>query len=196
MKAFHLPAGHPHRLLLLILLGLLASAGGCELEKESLWAPTVGWPVVTGTVIRNESGEIMGIYGDPQNTGLAIYPSPAGGVCTIDFEVPERTRVTVWVSRALGPGVDDPRFDAGLGTTRIPIYPPAEVVNLLDSYLDANRHIINWKGEDEWGVDQPTGWYRIYARIGSEVLFADMWWIKYDDFRFPPGFWDVLNPDW
>jgi hypothetical protein len=184
------------RQLLFAVVGLLLVAGGCELEKESLWSPTAGWPIVRGLTVTDENAEVVGIYGTPADGGLTSYPNPAAGVVAIAFRIPERTRVTVWVSRARGPLDPEPSYDAGFGSAQIVVDIPAEVHTLIDEYMDPSEYHVMWNGRDEGDLLQPTGYYRIYARIGAEVLFCDIWFVDGNDIRFPPGLWGVLNRQW
>lgn len=172
----------------LILMSCLLLAG-CKSDGDTARGP--GWPAVGGIYMVDENGDIIGIYGSPVDGGLDAYPNPSD-LFAIRFDVPYETRVIIWTEHAVGPGETTPTYQAGFGNALVAVNPDPMVGTLVDEVITAGPHVVMWSPRRD-GV--PSGWYRISARMDTEVTFCDVFYAA-DFYDIPPGMLDRLFPQW
>ncbi|MEN8007806.1 MAG: hypothetical protein ABFS42_12375 [Candidatus Krumholzibacteriota bacterium] len=176
-----LSAGPSLALLALTAIILLMGVG-CGDSEEGLGLPQNGLPNVTGIYLRDYNAEPIGLWGNPKGHGVEAYPNPSNSPFTISFQVPEPMYVDAWVHRALGPGETAVTGNAGIGGAVVDVHQQGAVKVLLSEVISAGVHQVHWGGRDDAGVEQPTGFYRIYFRFGETLHFDDVYLAReYED---------------
>jgi hypothetical protein len=176
-----------------LLLSALAAAAllavaGCDDGMEGLWVPQAGLPRSPGIWVRDEGGDLRGVWGSPEDGGVRIYPNP-GDLPHLEFDVPAQVYVSAWIDRALGPGEVAEPLRPGFGGAAVILPPPAHVRTLVETQaLGPGRRLVIWNGRDDRGLRMASGFYRAYVRVGEELLFGDIYYVNPDRPALPPGF--------
>jgi hypothetical protein len=137
--------------------------------------PPFGLSVVTGIRMTNESGDIIGDWGEPSGGGVLAYPNPCSLWCSFTFRVEESAHVTVWIEPALGPGETAPDLDF-LGVTGAAVMVPGEIpiIKLWDrDYSGPYTLRLIWRCEDSSHQPVEAGYYRVYF-MSRELHWVDV----------------------
>jgi len=152
-----------HRIVLASVL--IALVGGCASDAD-LFGIVPRVEPVPGIVARDESGEVVGIWGNPVSTGgVAALPNPSSGRVGIVFENPTEQRVRVRILRLLDPRESPEDVQSVLGTS-VARNRSALERTLVDEVLPDGAFNVIWDGTD--GERRSAdGFYRV------RILFAD-----------------------
>jgi hypothetical protein len=169
-------------------------------------APNLQTPVATGIFITLEtSPEIVGVFGKPSsnptigNPGVdrltsgdvpsrfylyVPYPNPSNGECAITFELPEQSRVAIYIVPAIFMSQESRIVQFNNAT----IYTPGGLAIdiLLDRNLPPGHHEVIWPGRNSDGDPVPDGFYRIYMDVNGHRLWQDALSLR-DPCKAPAG---------
>lgn len=172
---------------------------GCSAEDSPLYGTLAQSPVSHGFFAVDDVGIILGSLGDPEWGGLQVLPNPVTDRLLSRFIVPDpegpagpnplpTQPIHVWVvpTRGFAPpygtAADSPADPAG-GAVILP--PPAiPLIELVQREATTGEQLIYWDLEDTDGRRVPCGLYRVFAAVGSRVLFNDVF------------VYDGCLPDW
>jgi len=183
------------RIGLLLLCTLLLSSAGCQsgADGDKVFGSPMFLPAVSGIVIRDEAGQVVANWGNPVDGGLEFFPNPIGNTGSMEFIVPAPGLVAIWISKAVGPGETVGPAYVNIAGAGIVTPPSGLVVTLLNERLIAGRHVIAWRGEDSAGNRVADGYYRIYAYIDGQEMFADIYCTDPQNPSFPSGMESLLG---
>lgn len=154
--------------------------------------------IVTGIYITNETGETVGVWGNPSSTIQAVgkrtnsdnadeelnelpqsfsmgvpYPNPFKYSARVRFSLPQATRVNLWYETAYLPETQNPLPNQSSQR-------PFQRFYLVENFaLNAGVHEVhfdtslNEEGEDEERIS--PGFYRMYLQTGSFVVTHDFY---------------------
>ncbi len=189
---------------ILIFIGLCVIASiSCRSPNSPspLWAPHFQAPVATGIFITAETGDVVGVFGNPSsraalgdlkdNSNLqkafsaviptrflldVPYPNPSNGEMTIRFGLPKESEVAIFVVRASFMNHEGRIVQFSNATIRSHGGLATDI--LFNRKAVAGFHSVNWSGRDQTGNPFPDGFYRIYMQIGDEHLWQDVLLIR------------------
>ena len=156
-----------------------------EFENPLLHSPDSEMPVATGLFYTLEnSPEVVAIWGNPSGNSFC-YPT-IGASTSIQFSLPNETRVTVWVDPA-----------------RLPQQNSNDVINLLNAYFknesglavaillddikNAGVYSLDYGFNDSEGNLLPEGFYRIYVQAADWLRWCDVF-----NFRNESNYYKVI----
>ncbi len=166
------------------------SGGGNPTAIQTLWEPAV-----PGIYLRDESGDVLGRYGDPIDGGLLAFPVPSNGPIRISFRLENMRPVEIVVLAAGGPG-DPPVAAREANIAGGAVLAPAGTVvrHVVSEMIEAGPHSIIWDGRDDAGERVPSSYYRVVMDTGDGVSFTDVFYVNPDAFWMPPGLAELVMP--
>ena len=177
------------RVLSIVILSCLA---GCQDSTpiDLPLSPEFATPVATGIFLTSAaSPEIIGVWGNPMDrvpssqpggslpSGFGVppvYPNPSDGSTVIEFGLPVVSTVAVWIVPARGPGERGNDFTS-VGGALLPS--PQRLAIVYPIPLSSRRpgwYQLVWNGRDGGGNLVPSGFYRVYIRLGEDTYWRDM----------------------
>jgi hypothetical protein len=146
--------------------------------------------VVTGINITSEVGpEIIGQWGIVTVNGgerksyffPTPYPNPIKSSTSFRYAIPKESDVKIWIVPAILSTAIDKQYkqhsNALLNT------PPYAIIKpLIDERKKAGIYIFYWDTKDAYGNFVPGGFYRVYLKAGTSLLWQDILIVRsYDD---------------
>ena len=162
-----------------LLLLFLASEGSRGLAPGSgelfrVWNanPNAGYPVPELTIKRVDFGEVETIIDEHETRAGALLPE----TLVLEQNVPNPFNPSTTISFAI-PTADSP---AGLRLVKLEIFNlrGARVCTLVNEFLSAGYHRVNWDANDSSGRPLPSGVYFYRLRTGHQVLTRKMILLK------------------
>jgi hypothetical protein len=164
----------PLRVVLIVLFGAVTLLGCSGDAGDLSTPPTVGTvPIVGGIWVTDETGNVSGPAGNPDEGGLRAHPNPTVYNTTFSLTLPVQSNVIVWAVRAIGPGesraTDLPMFGGIVDTAyRKPVW------TFQARAWPAGVHEVRWDVQPDLGGRVPVGMYRVYASINGAVTYVDV----------------------
>ena len=176
---------------LLFVSVLIVCLAGCESDTEPGDESTVqlGTPVVPGLIISTDGAYAIGHWGNPHEGEVSAFPNPffVGPPLSVIFHVHTRTRVRVWVVRAIGPyeGIDEHQSNEIVGMVVASSLVPKTVATLVNEVRDPGSYAATWMEGFTAASGVPSGFYRVYVEADT-IDYVDVLHLK-SCTELPPG---------
>ncbi len=159
-------------------------------------------PLITGIVMTSsDSPDPIAILGQPNEKSYIIevsathgklnyqltepYPNPSSEGVFINFGIPVGKNITVWIVKGRLPGENTSGAAIyGNGYYVSPHFSYYKII--LEGYIQAGYHRVEWNEKDDNGNYLPDGVYRIYIRIDNQLLWRNIWLHRNKENNFKP----------
>jgi hypothetical protein len=175
---------------------------GCRDGEGPLRSPHLQSPVITGIYLTDAIGVLIGTWGNPSDlpqpgdnsngTGhiplyfefVGLYPNPSYGITTIRYDLPQATRVKIWVVRGR---TTDELNDITFGGSNFFSADDLNVQIIEDRYSEAGNFSALWTRNKSI----PDGFYRIYIQANNLLAWRDA--AVFDPCDLPHEIQNIMN---
>ena len=175
---------------------LLCTLSACSGDVDPL-AIRGGGGVATGIIVRDESGQVLGTWGQPPPPGdleISVYPNPFETGAAIVFQVDREQRGRVDVHRLQSSGEGAASNTTWIGST-IAFEPGNQVSTLATTTFAEGINSVVLRAEEHFGNLAVPLFLRVRVTLedGSSGVDDVLYW-PLDWSKLPPDLYQILFP--
>ena len=183
-------------LFILLIISLIISSCNNSTDPGEISEFIFKTPIVTGLIITNDDPTAIKVWRNPQFPADKIYceennhffyyknpsssripclmnlyypfPNPSSESVNLEFSLPIKTKVTIWVVKARLPEAGEKDFEETSGGNFIASANKV-IAKLIDDELNAGYYKAKWDCSEV-----PSGFYRVYFKADSHLFWKDI----------------------